>query len=255
MASFDLEIHHKIVLQALEELDEIFKANGIQYYLIEGSALGAVRHQGIIPWDDDVDIGIFLKDRDRVSELLKKGLSSSFQWLDIRTEKKHPRFFGKIVHAGRGCIDVFPLIKTSEIESKRKIQWMKRKVFFKLYKAKLDYTNYMEVRNKKERFKVILAKIVSIFFSKSFILKMNKKNEYKYENSSDCKYYINLYGAYSSEKELIDKRWIGNGRLTKFGNKDYPIFQDTHSYLSHLYGNYMTPPPIDKRSPHHDEIF
>lgn len=130
---FDLKTHHVWVMKALQMVDKILSENNIPYYLIEGSALGAVRHKGIIPWDDDVDIGIFLKDRDTVSKLFKNLISGDFKWIDKENDDNYPRFFGKIIHNGRGCIDVFPLIKTGESLSEIKKQWTRRKILFKLY--------------------------------------------------------------------------------------------------------------------------
>ena len=252
---FDLQMHHVWVMKALQIIDKLFSENDIPYFLIEGSALGAVRHKGIIPWDDDVDIGVFLKDRDRVSFLLEDNLPDEFQWIDKRTDDKYPRFFGKVVHNGRGCIDIFPLIKTGEDWSDIKKQWRKRKVLFKLYKAKLNYASYMETRNTKERIKVAVAKFLSAFVSRDYILRKSLENEQLYEDNDNNTYFINLYGAYSAEKELIKTEWISNGKKLAFGDGEYPAFENTHDYLTNLYGDYMTPPPVDKRIPHHEEIY
>lgn len=249
------EDHHKWCMIALKELNLIFTKNQIKYYLIEGSALGAVRHNSIIPWDDDIDIGIFLKDQEKVSLLLAKELSERFKWIDTRTDGSYPRFFGKIVHEGRGCIDVFPLIKTSSKKSGRRVQWVNRKILFKLYKAKLKYVNSMEIVGYKEKIKVIIARIISCFLRLETIINLVQKNEAMYEKQDFNFYYINLYGSYSLEKEIIKKEWIGEGKKVLFGGMLYPVFSDTHDYLSNLYGDYMTPPPIRERTFRHEEEF
>lgn len=251
----ELEKQHEMALIALNELDTLFQQNGIEYYLIEGSALGAIRHHNIIPWDDDIDIGIFLKDRDKASEILEKGMSKGFTWIDRRTVQNHPRFFGKIIHNGRGCIDIFPLIKTSNNSFCRKMHWIERKIYNKLYKAKLNYANQFEVRNFKERLKVYFAKAISNMFSMEKIIRKMKSVETRYESLQNNNYYINLYGSYTLKRELIKTDWIGKGTLKTFGNTLYPVFEDTDSYLKNLYGDYMTPPTKDKRLLRHDELF
>ena len=252
---FDLKDHHKWVLKALKLVDSLFAENGIRYYLIEGSALGAIRHHGIIPWDDDVDIGIYLQDMERVSTLLRDSLPDDYSWIDRKTDENYPRFFGKILHQGRGCIDVFPLIKTSDKGVERKIQWIIRKVCFKLYKAKVHYVGPIDRKNLAGRLKLLLSSVLSKLFSKECIVRMARKNEKRFENNIGNKYYINLYGAYSNEKELIQSAWISGGKKVPFGDGEYPVFKNTHEYLTHLYGDYMTPPPIDKRTPSHEEFF
>ena len=255
MSELNLEEHHKWCLEALRQLDKIFQDNHIPYYLIEGSALGAIRHSNIIPWDDDIDIGIYLKDRDRVSELLEKKLSSSFKWMDRRTVENHPRFFGKIVHNGQGCIDVFPLIKTSDRSIGRLIHWADRKIINKLYKAKINYANQVELKNIIGKLKTIGVRAISIFFSKKYVIQRMKNIEYKYENKEHNKYYFNLYGSYSQNKEIIKSEWIGEEYRISFGTGSYPIFKNYDMYLANLYGDYMTPPPEHQRGRHHEETF
>ena len=60
--------------EALEVIDKIFHDKKIPYYLLAGSALGAIRHKDMIPWDDDIDIGIYFSDSDKVATALKKAI-------------------------------------------------------------------------------------------------------------------------------------------------------------------------------------
>ncbi len=250
----ELSEHHEIVLKALNEVDQIFRNNDIEYYLIEGSCLGAVRHQGIIPWDDDVDIGINLRDKEKASKFIECSISKEYTWIDRRTDESFPRFFGKILHNGRGCIDVFPLVKTSNNVILRRIHWIDRKVWNKIYKAKLNYANHVETRNNKEKAKVAVAKIVSLPFSIQMVVNHMGRIENRYEETNN-NYFFNLYGSYPGRRELIKSEWIGKGKRVKFGDGLYPVFENTHEYLTNLYGDYMTPPPENERKLHHEETF
>ena len=74
----NLREHQLDALRALIEVDKIFKENGIKYILVAGSALGAVRHKGFIPWDDDIDIAILYRDKDKAYQLLNNMLPAPF---------------------------------------------------------------------------------------------------------------------------------------------------------------------------------
>ena len=109
-----LSSHQRICVNALRIVDSICRDNDILFYLIEGSALGAVRHEGFIPWDDDIDIGLKYADWIKLRELLncnnelkKKG----FCFKDRDTDSKYPRMQPKITFEGRNCIDIFLLSK------------------------------------------------------------------------------------------------------------------------------------------------
>ena len=79
-------------LQILKELDHICKKNSITYYLAWGSLLGAVRHQGFIPWDDDIDVCMSIEDMFRFEKACKRDLGEEFYYLS-RTQNKYNYIF------------------------------------------------------------------------------------------------------------------------------------------------------------------
>lgn len=250
-----LDEKHELAFAALVELDKIFKKNGIEYFLLAGSVLGAVRHGGFIPWDDDIDIGIYYKDRKRVSEVLSRELPEKFRYVDRYIDPTFPRLYGKILADKAGCVDVFLLVKTSNKKIERKRQWASRKVLFKLYKAKLGYSNANENRSLTEKCKVAAAKVVSLPISKKRVEKLIDRNESRFESVPGQQYYLNLYSAYSMEKEMIDSKWLQPAGEVTFNGIAFPSVNDTDAYLRHLYGNYKKLPPREKRHPGHEEEF
>ena len=76
----------KEMINILKYIDDICKENDIKYSLIDGSLIGAIRHKGIIPWDDDIDIGLLYNDYKKLIELLKKD-ESKYKVLDNETCK------------------------------------------------------------------------------------------------------------------------------------------------------------------------
>ena len=255
MKEKDLRKHQLKALEALKEIDKIFKENNIQYFILAGTTLGAVRHKGFIPWDDDIDIGIFRKDKNRAYELLKNQISDEFNWIDRSIKSDFPRFYGKVIHNGAGCVDVFVLTKASNKNSQRKKQWFFRKIYYKLYKGKIGYSNKNESTAFLKRLSTFIFKIISKFFSLNFITKHNEKNELRFEDLTDNSHYMNFYSPYSMEKELIKSEWLNSSNEVMFEGDFYPTVADTHAYLTHLYDDYMTLPKESERISRHDEVF
>ena len=122
MASYDLEILHQHILQILLTVDRVCIEHNVKYYCWAGTMLGAVRHKGFIPWDDDMDICMPRPDYDLFMTHASEWLPKPLEALSIETSETFPGSFGKIVDASttlieRGhsdyiagiYIDVFPI--------------------------------------------------------------------------------------------------------------------------------------------------
>ena len=122
MALYDIETLHQHILQILLSVDSVCREHDIKYYCWAGTMLGAVRHKGFIPWDDDMDICMPRPDYDRFMAHAHEWLPQPFEALSIETSDTYPGSFGKIVNANttlieRGhsdyiagiYIDVFPI--------------------------------------------------------------------------------------------------------------------------------------------------
>ncbi len=251
----ELQELHKYLYQALVQVDSLLRKNDISYYLIAGSALGAIRHKGIIPWDDDIDIAIYYSDQEKVSELLENELNEPFQWVDMRTKNDYPRLYGKVLYKTIGCIDFFPLIKTSDHYICRRIQWTLRKILFKAYKSKLEYISVNEQPGMINKFKLASARALSGLLSKNNIIKLIRANENMFEGNSTPKYYFDLYGAYEMRRQTIKAEWISNQTMVEFETGVFPSVGNLDAYLTNLYGDYMTPPDRSNRERRHGETF
>lgn len=249
----DLRAHQLDAVGALREIDKLFSANGIRYFLVAGSTLGAVRHKGFIPWDDDIDIGIFYEDKRRAYELLAT-ISEPYTWIDRTIDPKYPRLYGKVLKDHVGLVDVFILVKTSDDIVQRKIQWASRKILFKLYKGKISYHNHNESNSFIEITKVKIARIVSHLLRREWIENAIEHNEGRFQNAN-TKYYLNIYSAYSLEKEMINSEWLDGADIVTFEGNSFPTVKNTDAYLKHLYGDYMTIPKIEDRVLRHEELF
>jgi len=124
----ELKAHQKKCLEALTFLESLRKEHGIRYYLLAGSVLGAVRHKGFIPWDDDIDVGIRKEDLAQVEALVKEFLPAGFTLEQTAPNHPYPRMFSKICYNGRCCIDLWPLVKRVPDNFTEKVRGLIRKL-------------------------------------------------------------------------------------------------------------------------------
>ena len=241
----ELREHQLIAKEALDEIKRICEKNDIPYYLIAGTCLGAVRHKGFIPWDDDIDIGILNRDYPRFEAAVSKELSDKFTWISNYTSKKYPRLFGKVLHDGFGCVDCFQLVKTADTPKGRERHRKGRLIWYKLFVRKIGC--YWSGENLLFYY---ISVILEKFISWDTVIRMFRRNEARYENK-DTHYYMNINSVYKTEKETISAEWLFPSGKVTFEGDEYSTVNDTDAYLTHLYGDYMTPTPPDKRRQKH----
>lgn len=253
-------------VEALRLLKNVCDNEGIQFFLLAGSTLGAVRHHGMIPWDDDIDVGFLRDDWYKIRNILPEAVKDTeFTYSDDEADKGFPRLFGKILCDNRGCVDIFLIARWTENRIDGNIHWQIRRIADECYRWSLNY-RYVSDEEKKLKgyrkikhncFRFIRKTIYCItkpFCSTESYKKLARWNERYYEGR-DTGCYINLYSIYSMEKECIKATWIENTSTVDFEGDNYLTVGDTHAYLTHLYGNYMTPPPQKEHYGKHDETF
>ena len=86
-----------VELEILREFVRLCEANGLRYYLAYGTLLGAVRHKGFIPWDDDIDVTMPREDYERFAAICGAGLPGGLRWQSYATEGHYPVWFGKLI--------------------------------------------------------------------------------------------------------------------------------------------------------------
>ncbi len=242
------------LLYLLKKLHEITEREGIPIYASGGTCLGMIRHQGMIPWDDDIDIMIFRKDYKRFVQACEKSLSLP---IVLRTRDNDPFFyeeFAKLCFLDDDnnytslSIDVFELDETNPKRHLfREFQnQVKRGLYYtKMYKvSKLGYGKY----HPKSIFKRCILSIGSLLSIRSMdrllikILTAEKK---------EGDYVVNWGAAYSYKKATYPRKAFGTPHKMPFENmyvwsEEYP-----EMILECLYGkDYMKLPPIEKRTDH-----
>jgi len=248
------EIHH-ILLSIVKEFHKICVDNNIPYYLLYGSMLGAVRHKGFIPWDDDMDVAIESQYYTVLLSSLKKHLPPYYRVLTRYDTKGVPGGYIKIEDTRtllveeclniRKCtgvfLDVFLLYPSdgkttfiSRFNLCKMIRYVQMNRFYKLDKS-----------NPIDCFFQILIKMVFFWLKKPFIINIMEK--YIIPQKGD---YFSTYVTIYNEKDVIPKKYYGSPQLIKFEDTYLYGVEDYDSYLSHIYNDYMMLPPKEKRRIH-----
>ena len=255
---------HAVQVEILNEIVRVCDVLNIDYYLIGGTLLGAVRHKGFIPWDDDVDLGMLRDDYDLFIAKAPSILSDKYDLQCYETDEKCYFPFVKIrkkntifneeeikdLDVNKGIfVDIFPMEVIDNPNSKKlRIDAMFIKNIWEVVLVKTGvYQSVKETRHH------ILSRFLNIFSLKW--LKKWQMKLLKSQNKSDGKYISILVGAYNYRKDTYEKDKLIPPSFVWFENQKYKSFADYNYYLEHLYGDYMKLPPKEKRVNHApDEI-
>ncbi len=241
----------QLQLRMFEDFRSFLDKNNISYFFLGGSCLGAIRHKGFIPWDDDIDIGVLRKDYEKILQFSNSKYEFHSQNIDLTYPMGftklcylNSRIVSKTIHFPmKICIDIFPLDYGS---SNIKHETLKFKLYKFLYKA-LFFKNIDQ-----KEIKTTFLKFMSFFrplISRRAIM-LFKKLLRRYKNGRTL---INYYGAWG-HKEIIDISIFGSGKIVEFEGSKVKVPLNSDKYLSALYGDYMTLPPTEKRKSHHGNI-
>lgn len=246
-------------LEILKKFVGICEKLKLDYYLVCGTALGAVKYGGFIPWDDDVDVALPREDYrifcEKAQQLLPKGLFLQ----NYKTDEKYPCVFAKIrnsetTYIEKTCakipmnhgvyIDVFPLDGYPEdVKAQKKLE--KKKMFYKLQLSSVYESDCS--------FKI---KIMRKFFRILGIHKRTKKILQKYENlisaypTKDSKIWCN-HGNWQGKLEYASKEQYGNGIKANFEGVKVRIPEKYDDYLTQKYGDWRTDLPEEEQVGHH----
>ena len=248
-------------LDILKEVDRFCKKNKIKYSLGEGTLLGAVRHNGFIPWDDDLDIYMTRENFDKfVTTFKSKDYRVEYfntmkkYWLPFAKVRmlKETRFstpkIEKISKYTGPRIDVMPIDNVPEKFSKSQDKQGKMIKFWKII-----LRNHVYPMSKKPKPYYYLIMIIAKMIPYKFIVKMLTSQMKKY-NNLDCNYRVCAVGDYNVRKETFPKEYYEELTTIKFEDGNFPISKYYDKILSSIYGNYMKLPPKKDRFVKHNVI-
>ncbi len=243
--------HQLMMLDMLYEIHRICTKHSISYMLYAGSALGAVRHQGFIPWDDDLDVAMMRPDYERFLEIASEELDTETYFLQKEFSEHWPMFFSKLRRNGTACIeryiakdpkthmgiyiDIFPCDNLSDIQVVRKIQFLASKV---VIAKSLDRRGYLTDSLVKKAFMRFCRLI-----PRGPVLRFVQMKGGRDTNMVHCF----LGGASRYESSVFPRAWISDTILMPFEGGQFPVSGAFHEMLTKLYGDYMVPLPEEKR--------
>lgn len=252
---------HTVQTKILDKIVEICEINSLEYFLIGGTLLGAVRHQGFIPWDDDLDISMPRKDYEIFLKICNRYLGDDFfldssgtnnrYWLPFaKIRMKNTIYQENLLEYYKGYegiwVDIFPLDNASEEISK--LQEIQFYLFGKV-KSVIAYNSKISYIRSENPIKVFGYKICSLIPNKIwFIIQKKIMMMNKDEKSS---YFVNLGSQYGIKKQTHLKSKYLPSKKIKFEGKPYNVPNDCNYVLTKIYGSdYMELPPVEKRVTH-----
>lgn len=272
MAEYDQKTLRRLQLTLLDmvkDIDEVCRKNNINYYIAYGSTLGAVRHQGFIPWDDDMDICVCREDYERFFECIKKEFGDKYDILNVKNTPKYAVAFYKISKKGtkfvemRGAvdgyeqgifIDVFPLDYTSSDENERR-KLIKKEWFWSHLLILRSIKNPIVPNVYKGFRKIVVSIVCKCIYVIMSILHINKmwiyNNFHKTAKSyTKDKEYMTDYCAMYTDRVLNRTKDLFPVKYVKFEDTELPVPNNVDVYLRKLYGDYMKLPKPEDRHNH-----
>lgn len=252
-----------IQIEMLIEFDRICRENNINYQLFAGTLLGAVRHKGYIPWDDDIDVCMLRDDYNNFLKVAKEELKEKY-YLEVPSDEKSLFSFVKMRKKNTEqiesymekrstyngiFIDIFQMDKVPNNKFKARLHQIRLNNLHRIRAAKINTENKSKLRNNiKKIYNYIYRKNIHYYVKKidEVADKYNKNDEFKYVAHLTCTPSKKNYSGF-----IYSINDFSNEVMFEFEGRKYPGPQRYHELLTQQYGDYMTPPPKNKRFPHH----
>lgn len=256
----DMQRLRRVQLSILIEIDRLCRNNNIKYSLSGGTLLGAVRHKGYIPWDDDIDIMMMRSDYDKFCKIARNMNSDKFYFVDAYGYKEYGYTFSKMMarntlmkeisiaynSAPDGVyVDIFPIDYCSEIESERKTDFNQiRKINRDMLCRGRYYFGQPLFRLTAFRINGYLLRLIP----KSYFLKKYERIIYSSKSSNLV---CSFSGTNKMEKETHQASIFSEYGDIEFEGHKFMAIVNYDKFLSTLYGDYMKLPPKEKQFSHH----
>ena len=263
METETLKTLQRIQLQILKKVVKVCEKHDLNYYLSEGTLLGALRHGGFIPWDDDIDISMYREDYNKFLKVAQKELGENLFVQTGYTDKNYSRYITKVrlndtkyieygtadieMHHGI-YIDIFPLdhvVNPSSLTVHIRALLIRLLFAVKTIKSGRRFSQDTQLK----RFLRPLLRPITLLIPNELI---NSAFDYlaTLSNSRDGDYTTNFFSAYGWKKQLVQNKIYGSGKKVAFENVYLTVPDNPEVILSRIYGDYMRLPPESERKGH-----
>ena len=262
MKELHIEELRAIQLEILQEVHEFCVNNGLQYSLCGGTLLGSVRHQGYIPWDDDIDI---MMPREDYDHFINTYYSDRNYLIDFIKIKSYRETFVKVCRKGTMMVDPWGRANLGVNIDVFPIDGVPKELQHKYMDAVLNMKNkisrycpyYISMPSNKYLWllKYAVKRFLSMEFRSSLKIKQEFNDMLREQSMKTCECCGVISGSYG-HKEVMDKSIFLHYTDALFENTLFKVISNYDIYLSNLYGNYMQLPPEEKRcAPHQYRAF
>ena len=251
------------LIKMISWFDSFCRENDLKYYAVAGTMLGAVRHKGFIPWDDDIDVGMPRNDYEKLKRIMGEKIfehyvletpqSSRYDYsysyskiYDINTtlieRKKTPVTRGTF-------IDIFPLDGYGKDKKQARKIYLSKRMKYNLYISRVSAVR--KERDVKKNVAIVLSGLIPGINNRKMRDNLDFASKtLSFANSNWIGYYCGHWGF----KEIMPKEWFGNPKEYEFEGVSIFGVENSEEYLSYLYGDWRKLPPEEKQITHHDFI-
>jgi len=253
-ANYNIRTLQNRLIPLLECIDKVCHNQGLSYYLCAGTMLGAVRHHGFIPWDDDIDICMPRPDYEKLMAACEEWVPKPMEIIGPHNKADYPYPFAKIIDSGTTVIerpdfyfvegiyiDIFPIdgISSSVFQQKwhiRRYKFWRHLLFLR------GRDPYKHGHGPRSWWPLLLHKVFSLKWLQNKVSNIMK--EYDFNVSSM------VIDHDFNERGIMPKELFGKPKSYVFEGHHFNGVHNSDAYLTILYGDYMTLPPVEKRVQH-----
>lgn len=246
------------MFRVLRVFKSICEQQGLTCFLIGGSLIGAVRHHGFIPWDDDIDVSMPLEDFLRVQEL-ESLLPEGIEFHSERTDPDYPVLFIRLCDTAHplktknekkpkgAYIDIFPLMRSKPLNGKTKLFFSVINVINYVLQVKLKWLPFIPYKQPVARVGFFVLRC----FSCKWLRGLRKWLIVQLYDPDSRDTICSPAGAYKAGKEFYPAQWFAETTPVMFEGESFPAPIGWDAYLRRNYGDYMELPPEEERIPRH----
>ena len=259
---------NSIINGVMRHFIAICKEHSLTYFCCGGTAIGAVRHHGMIPWDDDVDVFMPRPDYDRFVQIASRQLPDGLELMTPYSKADYPLYFVKLCDSRTTLqeevevpcvyglyIDIFPIDGApDDIEQARAMErrFTKTKHKLEAISSHVSFADYLHLLTQPKEWGRFARKTLAFFCRQAYRRKLLRQMEaicrqYDYNSSTLVAVYCGSYGP----KEVFPKAWLQGQVMFAYEDMEVALPSGYDNYLRQYYGDYMQLPPVEKRISHH----